>query len=1354
MTRAKRALSSPVSDEENNQSFLNNSDYDTSNKENVDNIDESLREYKHKETGSKDSIQGDVVNHEKHNSTNETQLRQDVSIQSKIPLMTPNQYKPVGVEHDPIDIQKDVNFHPPVLDADGASKLRTTRLVLQEIVLTNFKSYAGTQVIGPFNKSFSAIVGPNGSGKSNVIDSLLFVFGFRALKMRQGRLSELIHNSSGHLLEFCQVDVNFCQINIEDENNGSSHRVPESELRISRKAFRNNSSQYYINDKLSNYAEVTDFLRHQGIDLDHKRFLILQGEVESIAQMKAKAEREGDDGLLEYLEDIIGTTKYKELINQNLNEFTVLNEHCLEKENRLNVVENDKDLLEDRKNEALEFLEMEKKLITKKSIQYQLVLLSNRNTLHSRESQLYDLKDHLHKEKASNEKLTSSIQETLISYNKLLDTVQNLNKQIEALSKGYKQSNKQLVTLDEKSKNLDNRLTKLRKQVASLERTISASKSESNNINEASVQYINDLKDLKTNLEAEKKKLNEIRSHLTDKTSEYSKEVERLKSELEPWEEKLKEKDNAMELISSSIEMLENERSSNVKQLLHEKERFHKINNEGKEKETELGKAESKLLHVDSQIEAGESECSRLNESIKQKRAYLEALRQKTHDSLNLFSKQQNKSNVLSSLQRLVKSGRIEGFYGRLGDLGQIDQKYDVAISTVCPGLESLVVETVETAQTCIDYLRKNKLGYANFICLNKLRKFDLSPIELPFNPATVKRVFDLIVPHDKKFLPAFYSKLYNTLVASSLQEAKQVSYGAKRWKVVTLDGTVVDTSGTLSGGGNNHAKGLMRLSSNSLKSGSAEDFSTDDVEQLQAKLTDMEKVLESSRLDLVEKEKNLLTLKDMKPNIEFQISRLKLEIQSLTSERSECQKNCKELALESANNLESDRLKNQIDEMENSRRTLENEKESFKSQMSHLELQISKLEEKILEAGGVELQMQNAKVDSIKQKIEILEEKSSNDKMSLKKLELSMKRNCDVLNEARQEYENTEKEMQRLKEEQEIKRNELNILEKEINQLENQRDGRDAEFETLKSELDERQHEINEFKSREIELENKIEKLTALLTSIRANIEANEYSLKGLAGRDITPYISWIDERERKKYDGAQLNELSEEELKHADMERIDEEIESIEKYMDTVKVDIGVLKEYGDKRNEFFSRKDDLNFAIERRDQIKSYCEELKRKRLDIFMEGFNIISMSLKEMYQMITMGGNAELELVDSLDPFAEGILFSVMPPKKSWRNISNLSGGEKTLSSLALVFALHKFKPTPLYVMDEIDAALDFRNVSIVANYIKDRTKDAQFVVISLRNNMFELAQQLVGIYKVNNMTKSVSIQNRDFLNAK
>ena len=192
-------------------------------------------------------------------------------------------------------------------------------------------------------------------------------------------------------------------------------------------------------------------------------------------------------------------------------------------------------------------------------------------------------------------------------------------------------------------------------------------------------------------------------------------------------------------------------------------------------------------------------------------------------------------------------------------------------------------------------------------------------------------------------------------------------------------------------------------------------------------------------------------------------------------------------------------------------------------------------------------------------------------------------------------------------------------------------------------------------------------------------------------------------------------------------------------------MKPDMSSIEAYRVKMGEYDERNNELKSVTEQRDETRAQFDELRKKRLDEFMAGFNVISLRLKEMYQMITLGGDAELELVDSMDPFAEGIVFSVRPPKKSWKNIANLSGGEKTLSSLALVFALHHYKPTPLYVMDEIDAALDFKNVSIVGHYIKERTKDAQFVIISLRNNMFELADRLVGIYKTNNTTKTVAI---------
>ncbi|MEQ2233925.1 Structural maintenance of chromosomes protein 4 [Ilyodon furcidens] len=192
-------------------------------------------------------------------------------------------------------------------------------------------------------------------------------------------------------------------------------------------------------------------------------------------------------------------------------------------------------------------------------------------------------------------------------------------------------------------------------------------------------------------------------------------------------------------------------------------------------------------------------------------------------------------------------------------------------------------------------------------------------------------------------------------------------------------------------------------------------------------------------------------------------------------------------------------------------------------------------------------------------------------------------------------------------------------------------------------------------------------------------------------------------------------------------------------------MKPNLGAIAEYKKKEELYLQRVAQLDEITAERDKFKHAFEDLRKQRLTEFMSGFNMITNKLKENYQMLTLGGDAELELVDSLDPFSEGIMFSVRPPKKSWKKIFNLSGGEKTLSSLALVFALHHYKPTPLYFMDEIDAALDFKNVSIVACYIYEQTKNAQFIIISLRNNMFEIADRLIGIYKTHNTTKSVGI---------
>jgi len=234
-----------------------------------------------------------------------------------------------------------------------APKPAEPRLMIREIVLENFKSYGGRKLIGPFHKSFSSIVGPNGSGKSNTIDALLFVFGKRAKKMRLNKVSELIH-SSGKLqnLNSAKVEVTFQDI-VDTGDGPEDYEVVEgSVLTVTREAFRNNQSKYYVDGRPSNFTDVTQLLRRRGVDLEHNRFLILQGEVEQISLMKPKALTQHEDGLLEYLEDIIGSNRLLGQIEEVNKIVEALTEQRQEKLNRLRVAERERDGLDGPRKEA------------------------------------------------------------------------------------------------------------------------------------------------------------------------------------------------------------------------------------------------------------------------------------------------------------------------------------------------------------------------------------------------------------------------------------------------------------------------------------------------------------------------------------------------------------------------------------------------------------------------------------------------------------------------------------------------------------------------------------------------------------------------------------------------------------------------------------------------------------------------------------------------------------------------------------------------------------------------------------------------------------------------------------------
>ena len=195
------------------------------------------------------------------------------------------------------------------------------------------------------------------------------------------------------------------------------------------------------------------------------------------------------------------------------------------------------------------------------------------------------------------------------------------------------------------------------------------------------------------------------------------------------------------------------------------------------------------------------------------------------------------------------------------------------------------------------------------------------------------------------------------------------------------------------------------------------------------------------------------------------------------------------------------------------------------------------------------------------------------------------------------------------------------------------------------------------------------------------------------------------------------------------------------------------GSLKQYYDNLVKFKLSLRLKHEAISRYHQVVSHYNNLTRRRRDEFQIGFGALSGHLREIYRELSKGGDAELEFVDSTNPFSEGIGFTVRPPKKTWKRIVSLSGGEKTISSIALIFALHLYKPNPIYVLDEIDAALDYHNVDLIVNFIRSKALFAQFIIVSLRINMFDKAQSVVGVYKTNNTSKALLIQPSQLANS-
>lgn len=1267
-----------------------------------------------------------------------------------------------------------LNIYIPPKYEDLMCEMEDRRMIIKDIYVDNFKSYRGRHQIGPFHKNLTMILGPNGSGKSNVIDAILFVFGFRAQKIRTKKLSALIHSE-----EECKstlVEIHFQQV--QDITEEKYYVAPSKSFIIARSVQRDEKSQYFLNGEVVPQKRVQELLRSCGIDTSHNRFLILQGEVEAIAQMKPTSKSQYEEGMLEYIEDIVGTNRYMEPIKKLSHRVSMLEykssqytaacrRHEGFRQQFLSAVEGACNYINGRNN-----LNQMRGLLNKfEYVQAEAVIASTLVTLKERRLELEEKK--LDMVAAKHEK-KSKYKELVAARNIVSEcTTRRIDKEAEKSALETK---------------IIERRAALKKSTEELKALFAKSdqvKAEYEALAEIPVRARVNKQNIRTELEELIKQRDLIMSEMTANLERAEEKSKPEKDIREAAEREFSDCNTALMNTTAAISILEDELSSmrvkdgepqkRVDALLEQKENLIKF----------LERDRAELAKIQPQFEETRDKLNAARQQllVREQNRDLQLTRfNQMEIELKEFAHADKKSNVYqhpstSGLQQLADDGKFPGFIGRLGDLAQIPKRYDAAVSTIFgANLDYHIVENVEAAKLGVNLSTTHKLLRSTFFQLDYLTPETYFNINKTKHNFPAIRLADQVQCESEDIQRAYYFHLGNILVVDTLEQAQEI---AKRFpgkfRYCTYEGSTLDRNGQMTGGG--------KPSTNRMKTCEGSAHNTVEKRNYIAKLKiqseNLKKELDNAATKIQEIESTIQKLNPKMRNLESRIGQLEPTIidnaENLTALETELARLTQRIALAAVHECTEEDIIAKRKELADLKQVMVDQKEAMEAAKVIVARSTLKIEKMFIEL-----------VDKNKDKKDELAGRISG-------LEKAMAKATSQIENAPSQLAAKKNEMEELSELTALKMFETRRWECEektqapledlpgvTKQLEDIWDdcrssqltlvGMEAEFDVLNEHFKRTctAHRIAEFT--ENENHQTLESLEDSLVRMRRERRIIEQSW--MKPEDLDDEAKYVHEGH------PEMNELLEAGfiiMPRLILDKIVDFKTQYDNYDGTKKLKGGLSETHRtihqlETNAESFRQKCDekgivqycMLFSLQQNEinvsnasnaklaAHRKKLNELRHARLSEFNEALVFLGTTTQMLYQMITNGGDASLKFVEegkSTDPFEGGIKFSVRPAKKSWKLIENLSGGEKTLASLCFVFAMHHFRATPLYVMDEIDAALDLNNVRLIASYIKnsERTRNAQFIIISLRNQMFEVGNRLIGIYKVNGCTHNVVI---------
>jgi chromosome segregation protein len=1168
-------------------------------------------------------------------------------------------------------------------------------MYLKKLELQGFKSFAD-KVTLDFEKGVTAIVGPNGSGKSNISDAIRLVLGEQSIKsLRGSKLEDVIFAGSEN-----RKPLGFCEINLTLDNSDGYLPFDYTEVVITRKIFRSGESEFFINKTPCRLKDIYELFLDTGVGKEGYS-IIGQGRIDEILSARPEDRRQ-------IFEEAIGISKYRYKKEEAERKLTAANDNLL----RLNdiVVELEKQLttLETQKSKAEEFLKLhqEKRKVdislyiqlAKRSMnQYDALKgkyenlknqldvkkihkINQEENLLYKEKEIHDLKQQLGSEK---EEYHNNLREIEIVSGKrelIIEKLRNLEETTELYREELEKAAKRERILKEELKRIESNVALLHANKEELEEKLRQFQEEYVSLQKKQKNKIEEVEKAKEDIIEILNSIADVKGKLSLNNS--------LKEEAISRQQNLKKH---IEEIQNRIEMLDKEKTKIVEELQFLQKKLDNKNQQRITKQQALQKIDNELILKEDTLKV-------IKEEIERKRSRLSILEE-------MDKNYEGYSGTVRNLLKLSENipSFKENIIGVVGELLEVENTYSTAIEVALgSSIQNIVIKSSEGVAEIIERLKQKDLGRATFLPLDLIRGRGLSQQES--NILTEKGVIGVaskLIKYNDNLEEIFNFLLGRVIIVDTIENAVRLSKKYNQaYKIVTLEGEVINPGGAITGG--------------SLKPKLQSIFKRkEEITKLKKEIDSLKNQQEIVGEEIGQKINDKIHVEEQIELLNKEISDISYNITSNDQRRISLEKEIGNLL----NQLENYTL--EIDELKENVRNYQQEIDRFLKELESLEKEKEQLDALI---NGFK-----EKNNKEEENLAILDKEITALKIEIAKIEQKLQNELHNLKDKRQEFD----------------REKNNIVEKEknIKEIESLKVNLSLEREKLQGEIYKLQQEVEKIQKdisslednifqEEEDLQKRKEKFSILQQEF-TNINEEFHKVE----MEMQRFQIEIDNIKNRLWEEYELTlDRAFEEAEEGEISKLRQRADHLAKAIKGLgNVNIDAIEEYKEVKERYDFLKSQMEDIIKAKESLISVIEEANKIIKTKFKDGFEILQIQFKETFRRLFGGGNAELILTDEDNLLETGIEIKAQPPGKKLQTLSLLSGGEKALVAISLLFAMLIIKPTPFCILDEIDAALDDANVERFAEFLKELSRDTQFIVVSHRKGTMMVADAIYGV---------------------